>query len=277
MKCTNCGAHLTDEDLYCPRCGAKTIKDRRCPGCGAILREDTNFCHKCGRPVSGNGEEREVTRQTLDIPIDVIERNILSETAAEIGSDQRTETATPSHKSAGERKLASSGKKISYREDDWDEDDEDDWDGDDEDDWDEDEDDPDEDDEDGKEGADIITIMTVVMGCVILVVIALLGFHFYRQYTSVDQEDEIEEQQPGQDEEQETAQDVSGDQTMTLTVIKNVNVRDNPSTSGSNVLKVAKEGETYECTGSTDGGEWYMILLEDGTTGYVFHEYVTVE
>ena len=64
---------------------------------------------------------------------------------------------------------------------------------------------------------------------------------------------------------------------MTLTVVRNVNVRDYPSTSDSNVLKVAKSGETYPCTGSVDDGQWYMILLEDGATGYVFHEYVTVE
>lgn len=303
MKCTNCGVQLTSDDLFCPNCGAKVIKDRRCPECGALLREDTNFCHRCGRkieekknsPQAGSREKNK--EETLDIPIDVIERNILSETAAEIRADQRDEE-TPSyknmsdrgassHKSAStgsaqsSRKSVSSGgaasaKKTVYKtEKDRDEDDED-WD---DDDW---------EDEAYDEGAgpDIITVMTAVVGCVILVIIAVLGFHFYRQYTAGDQENEAEVQQEGgqtasdaEAEEEGAADGGNGEESgnMTLTVVRNVNVRDYPSTSDSNVLKVAKSGETYPCTGSVDDGQWYMILLEDGATGYVFHEYVTVE
>ncbi|MDE6995151.1 MAG: SH3 domain-containing protein, partial [Lachnospiraceae bacterium] len=62
-----------------------------------------------------------------------------------------------------------------------------------------------------------------------------------------------------------------------LMIVSNVNVRDQPSTTGTNVLKVAKAGETYVCNGYTEDGTWYEIVLEDGTVGYVFHEYVSVE
>ena len=64
---------------------------------------------------------------------------------------------------------------------------------------------------------------------------------------------------------------------MLLTVVSNVNVRDNPNTSGTNVIKVAKAGETYECVGTAGDGNWYEIVLDDGTHGYVYTDYVKVE
>ena len=63
----------------------------------------------------------------------------------------------------------------------------------------------------------------------------------------------------------------------TLTIVSNVNVRDNPTTQGSNVIKVAKEGETYEYTGTAEDDNWYIIRLEDGSTGYIFKKYVSVD
>lgn len=326
MICTNCGAKLMDTDQFCPKCGAKAIKDKRCPDCGAVLRDGTRFCHKCGRPVDGEVSADKVSNETLDIPIIDIERNILSETAAEIKADRRKESVThktPAHpastaksnpskstashdsstkstsskstashdsptKSVSSKSTAShdsaqknkpvkntppknntSSKKAraGYRE-------EEDWD--DEDDWDEEE-----------EGTDIITIMTAVVGCILLVVVAVLGYHLYRQYAprnygdaAQQREDDVQEEQQGQETEGGWEVEISEPEmssNFTLTVTHNVNVRDNPSTSGSNIIKVAQEGETYSCNGSVEGGEWYEILLEDGTVGYVFHEYVTVE
>ena len=318
MICTNCGAHLMETDQFCPKCGTKAIKDRRCPDCGALLRDGAKFCPKCGRPVGENDTAYKVSEDTLDIPIDAIERNILSETAAEIKADHRTESAprkanatrststrSSSEKSTASRSSAVHGsserstshkssvphgspqsaparkkvsnpepprkKKVVYREEDWEEED---WE---DDDWDDDDD----------EGVDIITVMTAVVGCVLLVVVAVLGFHLYRQYVPKDYDQAAEEEQEEeQEEDQEQGVVSEGEQgsegeedreTYTLKVIHNVNVRDNPSTSGTNVLKVAQEGETYISYGSVDGGEWYEILLEDGTTGYVFYEYISLE
>lgn len=305
MKCTNCGASLMDTDQFCPECGARVIREKRCPECGALLREGTKFCHKCGSLVAANGENgHKAPQETLDIPIDAIERNILSETAAEIRSDRRPasaprpkvsqeaapakrtgEKADSSHektakpKSAGgksanaknaavhspAKKNAAANKKPRYRDEDW-EDDED---------WDED------DYDDEEEGMDIITVMTVIIGCVILIIAVILGYHMYQRYIPKNYGQETEESQNTEDEEgaQEVEQNLeaSGTETFTVTITHNVNVRDNPSTTGTNILKVAKEGETYTGIGRTDGDEWYEILLEDGTSGYVFHEYVTVE
>lgn len=320
MLCTNCGARLMESDQFCPKCGAKAIKDSRCPDCGAVLRDGAKFCPKCGRSVGGKGRVGGVSDDTLDIPIDAIERNILSETAAEIKADRRT-SATPrksAQRSASTRSASSQGsserggsprnssshsssersapqrsapakrrepapepprkKRVVYREEDWEDEDweDDDWD---DDDWDDDEED---------EGVDVITVMTAIIGCVLLVVVAVLGFNLFRQYVPKDYDKAAEEEQEQEEEQEEqgqeqTSQDgenlTAGDEreTYTLTITHNVNVRDNPGTHGTNVLRVAKEGETYTSYGALDGGEWYEILLEDGTTGYVFYEYISIE
>lgn len=283
MKCTNCGASILETDQFCPKCGAKAIKDRKCPDCGAVLREGTKFCHKCGRLIAGENRGRNVSDETLDIPIDAIERNILSETAAEIKADSRTavKSSSPKTKRTAEESpqkksapAAPPKKRTVYREEeDWEEDD---WE---EEDWD--------DDDDNDEGVDVITIMTAIVGCVLLVVVAVLGYHLYRQYApknykNLAEESEIESEDgdaeiPGQEMEDGWEVEIGEPETTyTLTVTHNVNVRDKPSTSGTNILKVAKEGETYSSYGSVDG-EWYEILLEDGSVGYVFYEYVTVD
>lgn len=368
MVCTNCGAHLMETDQFCPKCGTKAIREKRCPDCGAVLREGTKFCHNCGCAVNGSGSAHKVADETIDIPIESIEENILSETAAEIRNDNRSQRAPrrvseedgksskPSSRTASgrstavrgesargtsERSLAARGsvqrsgtsesvsgrsaspkgepsrsesakgtapkkkaaepetrrkspapppqkKRAAYREEDWEDDnweDDDDWD---EDDWDDDE----------EESVDVITVMTAVIGCVLLVVVAVLGFNLYKQHVpknyeqaaekEQEQEDEgqgegqdqDEGQEQGQDQEQGDVQVIEADgggETYQLTVIHNVNVRDNPSTSGTNVLMVAQEGETYTCRGSAGDGDWYEIVLEDGSIGYVFQDYVTVE
>ena len=317
MICTNCGARLMETDRFCPKCGAKAIKDRRCPDCGAVLREGVKFCSKCGRPVGGKGSAGKVSDDTLDIPIDAIERNILSETAAEIKADRRAGSASrkpasrntvsksssthssserstvpksvPSNKKKSSAPEPPRKKKVVYREEEWEDEDWEDEDWEDED-WEDDDWDEDDWDDDDEGGVDIITAMTAIVGCVLLVVVAVLGFHLFRQYVPKDYDNAAEEEQEGQEEqeqEEQSQQQVAGDgmnseigedrETYTLTVIHNVNVRDNPSTYGTNVLKVAQEGEIYTSYGAVDGEEWYEILLEDGTIGYVFYEYIAIE
>ncbi|MBP3477255.1 MAG: zinc-ribbon domain-containing protein [Lachnospiraceae bacterium] len=309
MICTKCGARLLDTDQFCPKCGTKAIKEKRCPDCGAVLREGTKFCHKCGRLVESVEDVPQVSEETLDIPIEAIERNILSETEAKIMAERNVQSTGKSNKrkvsqsegsqhksrppqNAGSQHKSrtsqegtvrrtpeppkkkrtvpeppSKKKKPVYREDDWEEED---WE---EDDWDDDE----------EESVDVITVMTAVVGCVLLVVVAFLGYHLYQQYVPKDyekvqeQQDEEQQDEENQDSGQEVTEGDDGSAVYTLTIVDNVNVRDNPSTSGTNIIKVAKEGETYECYGSAGDGSWYEIRLEDGTKGYVFKDYVTVE
>lgn len=348
MICTKCGARLMETDQFCPKCGAKVvkaIKEKRCTECGEILRDGVKFCPGCGRAVGGKSSRPVVSDETLDIPIEAIERNILTETAAEIKKERRTESGSRKQASVKEaparrttsgnpkergraatgevaggtqtrraadavpvRKSAGTGsdfeeirpkkrsfvpappprkKQPVYREEEWEEDD---WDE--EEDWDDD----DWDDEEDGEGIDVITIMTVVVGCVLLIVVAFLGYQLLRQYLpknydraaeEQEEQQQEQEQQEGQesqetlDQEEETSDSreqagVSGG-ISELMIVSNVNVRDQPSTTDTNVLKVAKAGETYVCNGYTEDGAWYEIVLEDGTVGYVFHEYISVE
>lgn len=171
-------------------------------------------------------------------------------------------------------------KRIDYREDDWEDED---WE--DDEDWDEDEDD--------EEGIDFITIMTVVVGCVLLIVVALLGYRLYRQYAPRDyeeeavQEDDVPADEDDGEEEKPQETDGSGEQSIadgdengTYQIIvtgREVNVRNQPSTSGTEILGKVREGDVLPCYGTTEDGQWYEIRLENGTPGYVFHEYVAAE
>lgn len=93
MICTKCGAGLRESDQFCPKCGTRVIKEMRCPDCGAALREGTKFCHKCGSMVErSEGSGGAGVENMEDIPMDAIERNILSETEAELKVDRRRES-----------------------------------------------------------------------------------------------------------------------------------------------------------------------------------------
>ena len=60
-----------------------------------------------------------------------------------------------------------------------------------------------------------------------------------------------------------------------LQIIKNVNMRNQPSTENSSILGVAKTGEVYEYY-ELVGDSWYHIRLSDGSEAYVYKEYVDV-
>lgn len=175
-------------------------------------------------------------------------------------------TSAKSTSRSSENRNKAVKKKSSYREEkDWEEED---WE---DDDW---------DDED--ERVDVLTIMTAIVGCILLVVVAVLGYHLYQQYVSGGYEDEEQQYEfyepEGQELEEQQSWEAIGEPVSDhyVAVIKNVNVRDNPSTTDSNVLKVAQEGEVYPYSGTSEDGEWIKILLDDNTVGYVFHEYVNV-
>lgn len=280
MKCKKCGASLADTDRFCDQCGWKVVRERRCPECGASLREGTKFCPKCGRligegSVSDEGKVFVKDAETLDIPIADIEQNILFETEKEIGKNEKpkkpaAKKKAPAPEQPKKKEKPAPVKKRVYEE--WDEDEEDD------------------DDEESGGGADVMTIITVVMGMLILVVASALVFLYFKNSPIKNYGESIEAQEEengdgGNDMEAQPEENggenigkADGEESGgTLSIISNVNVRDNPSKEGTNIIKVAKAGETYQYTGTVDDGSWYAIILEDGSTGYVFAEYVSVE
>lgn len=242
MVCPGCGAQLTSKDQFCPGCGAKIIRKKRCPECGEMLREGTRFCPSCGEEI----EEDFFTRKA----------------ASGSASKKKASSAPPPRKKP-------------VRERDWEEED-----------WEDDE----------EESVDILSIMTVAVGCILLVIVAVLGFNLFQRYApknyeraSREQEESLqdgeEDEESGSEGQQLTDQRYETDGESgsgeasggTLVIDSNVNVRDNPDTQGTNVIKVAQAGESYEYTEVVGGGMWYKILLpeEDGYDyGYVYAEYI---
>lgn len=47
-SCVRCGSSLTEEDVYCRKCGLKVDRSLKCSACGEKLAEDDIFCRKCG-------------------------------------------------------------------------------------------------------------------------------------------------------------------------------------------------------------------------------------
>lgn len=146
---------------------------------------------------------------------------------------------------------------------------------------------------------DILSILTVAVGCILLVILAVLGYNLYSRYMPKDYDKIAKEQEAEQEEAEESGQteqpdggqeltqepvddDVEAEVTAggTLVTTAAVNIRDNPSTDSTTVIKKAKEGESYEYTEAVEGGTWYRILLPDEPDyeyGYVFADYVEIQ
>lgn len=143
-------------------------------------------------------------------------------------------------------------------------------------------------------GYDIMTVMSTTTAFLILTVAASIIFVLVINLTKINNNNnannnvlqgietesavaEVEVIQPDTSVEEEPVQNTEiQEQTLgTLTIVSDVNIRDNPDTDNSNVIKVAKATETYEYLGLADYGNWYIILLEDGTKGYVYKGYVS--
>lgn len=290
MKCKNCGAGMLDSDQFCAQCGWKVEKERRCSDCGTVLREGVKFCHACGRMVGASEDASDKRRisldlvkeqATLDIPIADIEKNILQETAQELGAVSAKKAAQKKMEMAeaeSERKAVKAAvqspeqrrKKKVYKEE-WEEED-----------WDAEEADVNEDDEDYEENShNIMTIVSVVMALLIFVIAAFVVFTMIRKQPIKDYganaESVQEETENGASDDEQAGSETGMQVIGTLTIVSNVNVRDNPSTEGTNIIKVAKAGDMYQYCGKSQDDNWYIILLEDGSTGYVFKDYVSAE
>ena len=244
MVCPECGAHLESSDQFCPGCGVRIIRKKRCPECGEMLREGTRFCPSCGE----------------EIPEDYFTRK---KSSAGSAPKKRANAAPPPKKRPVRER--------EREEEDWD-------------------------DEEDEESVDVLTIMTVAVGCILLVIIAVLGFNLFQRYmpknydkTAQQQEEDGEEadgEEIGEDSQQlaeenyEEASTEVSESGGTLVIVSNVNVRDNPDTQGTKVIKVAQAGESYDYIEVMDGGMWYKVLLpdeDDYDFGYVYADYIKLQ
>lgn len=259
MVCPDCGTRLTDSDQFCPGCGAKIIRKRRCPECGETLREGVRFCPGCGTEVSG---ERRVKKASTEEPP--------KRKASPAPPPAKKSSAAPPPKR----------RQAPPKPRDW-EDEDDDY------------------DDEEEESVDILSILTVAVGCILLVILAVLGYNLYRRYAPKDYDKIAKEQEAEREEdegddpvaESEGGQELTeepgdnlGEEEVTvsgaLVTTAAVNIRDNPSTDGTTVIKKARAGESYEYTEVVEGGMWYRILLPDEPDyeyGYVYADYVEIQ
>lgn len=56
--CSNCGAPLKENQLFCPECGSSTNKDvkKKCKYCGADIAPGHTFCASCGNKVADKSD-----------------------------------------------------------------------------------------------------------------------------------------------------------------------------------------------------------------------------
>lgn len=268
MKCRKCGADLLDTDTFCVKCGQRTDGPMFCLSCGEELRDGERFCHKCGSPVESVLEDDEipVTKQrTVDIPFDQIEQAILLEAEQAVVKRPDAERAKQKKPAeAGEERNVmreSPGRQMPPRPrreeayDDYDEDGED-------------EEDP---------GSSRMKLVTVVLGIAVMALALAIGFGFWQRNSgsSGERPGEGTEQggEPGRTGQDDDETGLSDGTQGRIQILSNVNVRNKPTTEGSEVLKVAKTGETYEYYELVDDA-WYHIRLEDDKEGYVSAKYV---
>lgn len=305
--CDQCGWKVVKE-RRCPECNAPLREGTKfCPKCGRMI-------NAAGSADEGKVYMRDA--ETTDIPIGDIEQNILFETEREIhkseagkkankaarapkeGREVKENRAVKTDRVSGERAAQTIErevykkkphpapepkrrekpvpvKKRQYEE------------------WDDEEEDDDDEEEDEDEGFSFITIVSVFMAFVILAVAVFLIFSMRqnrsaRDYEETEQESTVGEEDTQEGETENEAENGSNNQVEigetdgiqavgTLVVTTDVNVRDNPSTEGTNVIKVAKEGEIYEYVGTTQDGSWYEIILDGVSTGYVSGKFVSVQ
>lgn len=307
MKCRKCGAELLDTDTFCVKCGQRVDQPMFCASCGEQLRDGERFCHNCGTPVELVPEDDEIPlskQRTVDIPFDQIEQAILME--AEQAVVKRPEKGRPERRNPEdysrpgaeektERRQPGVRDKDLYgqppvREPVYDADFED---GEEEryemrrpkrhtppprPRYEEEYDYEDEEDEDDDSGDSKMKILTIILGIVVVAIALAIGFVFWQRNRTPDygEPGEITEQGQETDGEEgggEGGELSSADTKGRIQILSNVNVRNKPTTEGSEVMMVAKTGDTYEYYELVDGA-WYHIKLEDGRDGYVSEKYV---
>lgn len=136
----------------------------------------------------------------------------------------------------------------------------------------------DDDDEDEEDSGDSkMRIITIILGIAVVAIGLAIGFIFWQRNRTPgsDGPGETAGQDIGEDgaEDGEGGAGASANVQGRIQILSNVNVRNKPTTEDSEVLMVAKTGETYEYYELVEDA-WYHIKLEDGKEGYVSKNYV---
>lgn len=267
MKCRVCGTELLESDRFCIKCGAVVeSKIKNCIFCGAELRKGENFCHRCGAEVpvntSGRGNAPSQSNSMSTTEIDFLSDAVIAATEAQMGrkKEEKTEAEdlphiVPRDKEWQEnRQVHQEKRKRVSRSEEYDE--------------------PYEDEEEEENGdflSKLMVVLSIVIGIVIVValVIALKETGLIK-VGSLGQPKSVQEETVEAEGELDVKSELG-----TLKIVKNVNIRDGASTEGTNILGVAKAGESYSYY-EVKNDKWYLIDA-DGVQGYVYKDYVKVE
>lgn len=269
-----------DDDTFCGECGAKVVVET-CPKCGEIARPGKKFCSKCGFKLIDGDEISEpedsdipITGQmsTVDIPFDLIEKNILLEAARQV-RDTKEEQLNKADKydeyEDYEEYDNDEYDEEEYDEDEYDEDEYDEYESEDEtiNDYEE----YDDEEEEKSLSSRLITASMIILGLIIVLIIAFLFFNNRNEKEEIEETPVVEEVENNEEEETENTHTY-------VTIVDDVNIRDYPSTENSNKIGVARVGEKYEFLGyASESSKWIMIKIDDSTNGYVYGDYVKIE
>ena len=250
MKCRNCGTELRETDTFCPKCGEKVNLIDTCPFCGAELSEGTVFCPKCGKQVSEAPEDDDIPVsklvETKDMPFDDIEKNIIFETKQQVKSRDFKTGNRPADRYDNRYDDRSYN---GYDEDD------------------------DEDDENDS-GPDRMRIPIIIVAILIIAVVAIL----FVKMNGMNGGESLGSAAAGTA--SQTVAESNGSSAKAvgeIEIISDVNIRDVASKDGSKVIGKAKTGETYDYYGyGDDSKNWVTIKMSDGTTGYIYKDYVKI-
>lgn len=268
MKCRKCGAELLDTDAFCVKCGQRVDQPMFCSNCGEELRDGERYCHKCGFPVEGEAEDDEIPLSrlnTTDIPFEQIEQGLLLEAKQAIV--KRPEEQRPAEKGSEEggslearegvredaAKLRIHTAPRPQREEKNDEE-------------------VYEEEDDEESGDSKMKLITAILAIAVVAVALAIGFVIWQRNFVPGSENSGQEVQAG-DGENGTSADIKG----RIQVLTNdVNIRNKPTTEGSEVIGKAKTGEFYEYYEAVDDA-WYHIRLDSGSDGYISAKYVEEE
>ena len=289
MKCRNCGAELRETDTFCPKCGEKVNSIETCPFFGAELSEGTVFCPKCGKKVSEAPEDDDIPVsklvETKDMPFDDIEKNIIFETKQQVKSrDFKTGNGGRQERAAGTDTgmddLNSDQDNIGYRrkpekfQDDEPEDRSDDrYDNRYEDRYNDRSDAGYDEDDESDSGPDRMRLPIIIVAILIIAVVAILFVKMNGMNGGESGSAEAGTASQAVTESNGSSAKAVGE----IEIISDVNIRDAASKDGSNVIGKAKTGEKYEYYGyGDDSKNWVTIKMSDGTTGYIYKDYVKI-
>ena len=105
MFCSNCGAEINNDSMFCPECGHRVEKEQIqvsfCSECGTKLEQETAFCPECGAKLSDvqPADASAVSTETQEVAMPISAEAPAQESGVENQVSQEREAATENQES----------------------------------------------------------------------------------------------------------------------------------------------------------------------------------